>query len=326
MENKYLDIDFVSWKASVGRDDEPLIVNTWQASHPAFVYAPADAWTTNPPSVSNFIGATGHASSSPGASVQLNFQGLQPSPKVKWAISVTESIFTIGDAIAIYGPSGPNGASYHRTRQLLYYGATLGPGNHSIILTLEQIFDRSGMLAIDYAEIYTTPSLGGSFDNATPSPSSGGPQVTALIVGIAITGTLALLVLGLLAFLFVSHKYKGRLNSTPTISPYPNLQPYNGVTSQAGEGSHAHSSFFPESRFTSLYSSPLTDSAPAASHLYPSLSGPLTLHQDSSAIAAAIAGDSNLSQGAAFYRPCSFRKGQVRPESPASLASPTSTA
>ncbi|RXW22084.1 hypothetical protein EST38_g3770 [Candolleomyces aberdarensis] len=78
-ENKYLDIDFVSWKASVGHDDEPLIVNTWQASHPAFVYAPADAWTTNPPSVSNFIGETGHASSNVGASVQLNFQGLQRS-------------------------------------------------------------------------------------------------------------------------------------------------------------------------------------------------------------------------------------------------------
>ncbi|KAJ2935071.1 hypothetical protein H1R20_g2077, partial [Candolleomyces eurysporus] len=75
-QDAYLDIDFVSWKASVGRDDEPLILNTWQASHPAFVYAPADAWTTNPPSVGTFMGATQHASSNPGASVRLTFQGL----------------------------------------------------------------------------------------------------------------------------------------------------------------------------------------------------------------------------------------------------------
>ncbi|KAJ2935072.1 hypothetical protein H1R20_g2076, partial [Candolleomyces eurysporus] len=73
-QDAHLDIDFVSWKASVGRDDEPLIVNTWQDNHPAFVYAPANAWKTDHPTVGRFMGGTGHASSIPEASVQLTFQ------------------------------------------------------------------------------------------------------------------------------------------------------------------------------------------------------------------------------------------------------------
>ena len=93
---------------------------------------------------------------------------------------MTERICAIGDAIAIYGPSGPAGAAsysvqvgtdtpshysalkqFYRPRQLLYYGANLGPGSHNITLKLESTSDLSQMLAIDYAEIYTTESLGG---------------------------------------------------------------------------------------------------------------------------------------------------------------------
>jgi hypothetical protein len=45
--------------ASVGRDDEPLIVNTRQDNDPGFAYNPPDAWTTRPSSVGSFSGANG---------------------------------------------------------------------------------------------------------------------------------------------------------------------------------------------------------------------------------------------------------------------------
>ena len=80
----------------------------------------------------------------------------------------------------MYGPAGPNGASaysvqvnrdppsthtsfkaFYRPRQLLYYGANLGAGTHTVTLKLDSIANQTQMLAIDYAEIYTTPSLGG---------------------------------------------------------------------------------------------------------------------------------------------------------------------
>jgi hypothetical protein len=48
----------VSWQTSVGNDDETLIVNTYQDSHPAFSYSPASSWGT-PDFVSSFSGSTG---------------------------------------------------------------------------------------------------------------------------------------------------------------------------------------------------------------------------------------------------------------------------
>ncbi|TFK21937.1 hypothetical protein FA15DRAFT_715211 [Coprinopsis marcescibilis] len=168
-ENTYRDIDYVSWEANIGLDDEPLIVNTVQDSHPAWVYDPPDAWTDRPVLAGTFSGATGHATTVDGASASLSFQ--------------------VRDAIAVYGPAGPNCTfsytvsvdgqainrtfsalkDFYRPQQLLYYVGNLGPGNH--VISFMQVLQgiqagRSGQqhtLAIDYAEIYTTPSLGGRF-------------------------------------------------------------------------------------------------------------------------------------------------------------------
>jgi hypothetical protein len=45
--------------ASVGRDDEPLIVNILQDTHPSFEYTPITSWTTDFPNVGGFLGASG---------------------------------------------------------------------------------------------------------------------------------------------------------------------------------------------------------------------------------------------------------------------------
>ncbi|TEB40208.1 hypothetical protein FA13DRAFT_1680234 [Coprinellus micaceus] len=208
-EGRFLDVDTVSWVGSVGTDDEPLIVNTMQDTHPAFTYTPTDAWSTSPFNVGQFAGASGHWTSTPGASVQVTFKG---------------------DAIALYGPVGPQAASsfsvaladrpatnysaqkeFFRARQLLYYGANLGAGEHTLTMNLDSAGATAGQtLAVDYAEVYTAESLGGSF----AGEMSSSPNQTGLAIGLALSAALAFLSLALLGVLFAMYK-KGRIAFTP---------------------------------------------------------------------------------------------------------------
>lgn len=218
LEDKFLDVDMVSWVASVGDENEQLVVNTWQDTHPAFVYSPQDAWSTSPPLQGLLSGSTGHGTSKAGATAQLTFKG---------------------GAIAIYGPSGPTGPisysvqvdngilslytgrqTFQRAKQLLYYEGNLGVGEHTLTLKLVSSSDsQPQVLAVDYAEIYTTPSLGGSFESETPlgfdpqpekcDAASGSPP-TGLIIGIALCGAVAALSLGLIFYVFLLYK-RGRL-------------------------------------------------------------------------------------------------------------------
>lgn len=156
--NTYLDVDYISWQTSVGNDDEALIVNTYKDSHPSFSYSPASSWGT-PDFVSSFSGSTGHATTSPGAFAEFTFAG---------------------DAVGLYGPVGPNGVSvfsaqvdggtptnsttnkqFYRPQQLLYYAGNLGRGGHTLKIQFGSSSGSGQALAIDYAEVYTTPSLGG---------------------------------------------------------------------------------------------------------------------------------------------------------------------
>ncbi|TFK23059.1 hypothetical protein FA15DRAFT_757541 [Coprinopsis marcescibilis] len=194
------DIDFVSWVGSVGEENEPLIVNTIQDTHPAFVYEPPESWTAQPPQYAAFAGASGHGSNSLGATASLSFTG---------------------DAIAVFGPSGPSCAPLYtvqidnrpvqifsaqkeqfRSRQLMYYGANLGPGAHTIRLALNATSETTQFLSIDYAEVYSTPSLGAnySFSAALPPVAANVTAPLGMIVGLALTSILAVLCLGALLY------------------------------------------------------------------------------------------------------------------------------
>ncbi|KAF4620438.1 hypothetical protein D9613_000214 [Agrocybe pediades] len=181
-QNAFIDVDYITFETNVGKDGEELIVNSFEDDHPAFAYTPASSWSTSPDQLSWFSGSTGH----------------------KACIS--------SDAIALYGPVGPSGADYsvqidnntpsihtasnsfYKPREVLFYAGNLGPGNHTLQI---QISSASlAKLAIDYADVYTTASLGGSFlGSSTPNvrvihetkPSTG------IIVGLALTSALALL-------------------------------------------------------------------------------------------------------------------------------------
>lgn len=212
--NTYLDVDYISWQTSVGNDDEALIVNTYKDSHPSFSYSPASSWGT-PDFVSSFSGSTGHATTSPGAFAEFTFAG---------------------DAVGLYGPVGPNGVSvfsaqvdggtptnsttnkqFYRPQQLLYYAGNLGRGGHTLKIQFGSSSGSGQALAIDYAEVYTTPSLGGSF-GTTQAISASSTFPTGAIAGLSITSTLAFLALAGLVFLFI----RKRRNHPSTISEKPN--------------------------------------------------------------------------------------------------------
>jgi len=48
---------------------------------------------------------------------------------------------------------------FYRAREILFYAGNLGPGSHSLEVQINST--TLGELAIDYAEVYTSPSLGG---------------------------------------------------------------------------------------------------------------------------------------------------------------------
>ncbi|KDR74994.1 hypothetical protein GALMADRAFT_69932 [Galerina marginata CBS 339.88] len=155
-DDKFLDIDYVTFQSNVGQDNETLIVNSYQDNHPSFAYSPPSSWKT-PDAVGMFSGGSGHVATDPSASVTFTFQ--------------------VRDAIVLYGPVGPNQTAkysvqvdkgsasffnadreFYRPQQILFYAGNLGPGNHSLYL---QLVSTPGELAIDYANVYTAPSLGG---------------------------------------------------------------------------------------------------------------------------------------------------------------------
>jgi len=79
--------------------------------------------------------------------------------------------------VALYGPVGPSGApfsvqldnndaknfssskQFYRAQTMLFQASNLGGGQHTVKLTSEAWGNPSLSLAIDYAQVYTTPSL-----------------------------------------------------------------------------------------------------------------------------------------------------------------------
>ncbi|KAF9554660.1 hypothetical protein CPC08DRAFT_644039 [Agrocybe pediades] len=155
--DQFFDIDFLTFTTNIGKDDEDLIVNALQDVHPAFNYTPSASWTI-PQNLSTFSGSTGHSTTDASAI----------------------ATFTC-DAIAIYGPVGPTGTSnytvqvdgntptfysakntFYIPQETLFFASNLGAGTHTVKLQLGQPTDN-GVLAIDYANVYTTNSLGGRY-------------------------------------------------------------------------------------------------------------------------------------------------------------------
>ncbi|KAF8995688.1 hypothetical protein BDQ17DRAFT_1250442 [Cyathus striatus] len=159
--NKYLDIDFITLQSTIGNENENLSTTNFDDGHPAFTYFPPSSWTTNPPNQSDYFEASGQY-----VKTAYRFRPL------------------VGDAVTLYGPIHPDGASYFavldggasfqsyttdkttpQSKVLMYQAFHLGPGQHNLTISYAPSpFDASQnqpFLAIDYATVYTTASGGG---------------------------------------------------------------------------------------------------------------------------------------------------------------------
>lgn len=175
---QFVDLDYITWYGNIGESDEPLSVITVQDDDSSFVYSPSDAWSDTPPNLGFFSGSSGHATSTPGASLTYTFQG---------------------DGVSLYGPVGPNYAPYsvqlnggalsfsafksqNASQVLLYHADNLGPGPHTLSL-LFQPSSTGQTFAIDYAEVYTTPSIQASLSSGNSDSLSGG-AIAGLVIGL----------------------------------------------------------------------------------------------------------------------------------------------
>uniref|UniRef100_A0A8H7Y2I2 Transmembrane protein n=1 Tax=Psilocybe cubensis TaxID=181762 RepID=A0A8H7Y2I2_PSICU len=230
----FTDVDYIEFQTSVGNVNETLIVNTFQDGHSSFRYAPPTSWRI-PDKAGTFIGGTGHATTDPLASANFTFTFLNSQP---FSHSISK-----GDAVALYGPVGPNSCTaysvkvdngnptvfsanrqFYRPQQILFYAFNLGVGQHMLQIQLPGS-STSGEFAIDFATVYTTPSLGGSFASGDPGvnapdpTSTGGPATNAdkrdLFIGIAISAGVAALAIVACIILFLRR-------SRTTLIPNPN--------------------------------------------------------------------------------------------------------
>jgi len=208
----FVDIDFITVQNSIGQPNEPLIVNTIQDTDSSFSYNPPTMWGTGVPNVGTYSGSSGHGTATPGSFVVFNFAG---------------------DSVYLYGPVGPaaspfgvslNGAAptkysankqFYRPQTLLYSATNLGPGKHQINVTYEPS-QPGQILAVDYAEVYTTASLGGT---SNLSSSNSGDKNSSTLSGGAIAGIIiallfVLFVLAALIF-FLRRRRQRKERSTP---------------------------------------------------------------------------------------------------------------
>uniref|UniRef100_A0A8H7Y8L4 Transmembrane protein n=1 Tax=Psilocybe cubensis TaxID=181762 RepID=A0A8H7Y8L4_PSICU len=144
--NTYFDIDYVYFQSSVGTDNEQLIVNTYQDTHPALKYTPPSSWGA-PHNIGKFSGGSGHLSLGPVSKTSSNSYTANVDNNTQQSLSAQKQVY--------------------RPQQVLFFAANLGSSlEHTLIMELEA--QSVGELAIDYINVYTTPSLGGTFLGTEP--------------------------------------------------------------------------------------------------------------------------------------------------------------
>ncbi|KAF8346320.1 hypothetical protein F5887DRAFT_961364 [Amanita rubescens] len=208
--DKWLDIDFVTWTSTFGDPEAVLGVTAVDDGDSAFQYSSGD-WTINPPNVGKYFSGTGHVTGNYNAKAQLTFSG---------------------DAISLYGPVGVNGSSYtvqindsalvsynsFRTigyQMLLYHMNNLGPGNHTLTFLCLPV--QQQICGIDYVNIYHTATN----DSTYLFGSSGSRSLsTGDVVGIAVGSAAALIALGVVVLYFTIRKKSASQSQYSAVNPF----------------------------------------------------------------------------------------------------------
>ncbi|CAA7260610.1 unnamed protein product [Cyclocybe aegerita] len=236
-ESKFFDVDYVSFDTSIGTPSEELIVNTFHATHPSFVYSPSSAWA-EPGVVGAFTGSSGRATADPSASAAFTFQGKGHSA-LNWNPPLILQLPQVDQ-----GPVFPLSAqkTFRKPRELLFYTGNLGRGTHTLRIGLQS--GISGALVIESADVYTTPSFGGSFGTPVLSSNSsvGGtsstlPQKipTSAIAGLVVLGVVA--VVAILGCLYLVWRLRRALKEVSKATSYtvqPNTLPSQSFVVDGG--------------------------------------------------------------------------------------------
>ncbi|KAJ7623722.1 hypothetical protein FB45DRAFT_113729 [Roridomyces roridus] len=147
-----LQIDSISYACLLSGSNStnaPLQTTKFEDTDGSFSYYPKGVWDVGPPNPENPKDHAGHSISMPNAYVNFTF--------------------SVGDAVSIYGTTGPGHSTYSVSRSdqpaqqftanrernssdvLLYIGTNFGPGNHTISLVSQD----SGLFQISYAEVHS---------------------------------------------------------------------------------------------------------------------------------------------------------------------------
>ncbi|PPQ78126.1 hypothetical protein CVT25_015651 [Psilocybe cyanescens] len=210
--NTTIDIDYLSFEGNSGKTNEPLLTATFQDNDPDFTYFPASSWRQSP-RPGTFSGSTGTITSDPNASLEYKF---------------------IGDVILLYGTVTPTSTSSYlvsvdngpffpfsarkssvRPHQVLYYASNLGRGTHTLKLKIAGTNGTAGDLAIDFANLYSTHSLGAHEQNSFVAQIPLQPQTLtttsndipkSVIAGLSVTSSIAFLAIMAVIYLLWSHR------------------------------------------------------------------------------------------------------------------------
>ncbi|KAF7317699.1 hypothetical protein MKEN_00857600 [Mycena kentingensis (nom. inval.)] len=162
-----LNIHSIQWACDLGPQNVNASLErlTLDDNDPSISYSEDGSWSTEPENLDAFEHGTGHSTSTVNASVNFTFTGTRNS----FPISADDSSRRIGDAIAIYGTTGPGHARYKASNSrsdqtasfdaerrefspnvLLYFANGFGPGNNTVTLTTE----TPGLFQIDSAQVH----------------------------------------------------------------------------------------------------------------------------------------------------------------------------
>ncbi|KAF7321255.1 hypothetical protein MKEN_00645200 [Mycena kentingensis (nom. inval.)] len=241
----FLDIDFVTVQYDIGQPNEPLLVTTVQDTDLAFSYSPQTSWGISVPSVGTYSGSSGHGTATPGAFMVFEFEA---------------------DSVFLYGPVGPqqspfgvslDGAAstkfsankqFYKPQTLLYSATNLGAGKHHINVTYEPS-QPNQILAIDFAQLYTTQSLGGTsaFTSEKTQKTSSASLSGGVIAGIIIALLFVLFVLAALIFLIRRRKQRKDKSAPPmqTSQDVPAAFMYSGAPQPQLYPSTTEGSYYP---------------------------------------------------------------------------------
>nr|GAT57672.1 predicted protein [Mycena chlorophos] len=199
----FVDIDFIEIMSSVGDAEEDLLVSTVQdtdVSSAGFSFEPQSQWGTNVPQVGTYSGSSGHGTATPGASMSYMASCCSSYVYDNFRTSAGDSVFLYGPVGPSYSPfsvsiDGGQAVSYSATKQffhpqtLLFSAVNLGAGTHSVNISYTPA-QPGQIFAIDYANVYTTKSLGGTSTLTTVNGSSSaksslsGGAIAAVIISI----------------------------------------------------------------------------------------------------------------------------------------------